>query len=302
MFRERFISRLFRRMAAVRTVLLITCFVFAVSFVATASTATADPAGPPQAADRASFTFGVFPCLSPLRLEMLYAPIGKALGEGVGRPVRFKTASKFKTFFARLEAGEYDIAFIQPLWVPPALDRFGYLPLARIEEPLSAVVVVRDDSPIRSAADLRGKVVATPPSIGPVTRMGTRALIDHGLKPGRDIEIKAFKSVDSCFHQVVIGSASACVSGPLVLGFMEEKLKVKLRVLIKTPGIPSLTFVAHSRVPAEDRSRLRQTIVTWADSEAGRELMRKIGASRFVPASNREYDVVRTMFKEMAPR
>ncbi len=261
-----------------------------------------EASGPTGAADAEQYTFGVFPYLSPLRLESLYAPIAMALGDGVGRPLRFKTSSSFKLFFAKLAAGAYDIAFIQPLWVPPALDRFGYLPLARIEEPLSAVVVVLDDSPIRSAADLIGKTVATPPPIGPVTRMGTQALIDRGLEPGRNFELKAFKSVDSCFQQVLIGSASACVSGPMVLHIMEEKLKVKLRVLIKTPGIPSLSFVAHQRVSAEDRTRLRETILSWADSAAGVEMIRGIGASRFVPATARDYDIVRTMFKEMPPR
>jgi len=263
---------------------------------------TVEDTRPAEAGVDEPYTFGVFPYLSPLRLESLYASVATALGDGVGRPLRFKTSSSFKLFFAKLEAGAYDIAFLQPLWVPPALDRFGYLPLARIEEPLTAVVVVLDDSPIRSAADLKGKTVATPPPIGPVTRMATQALIDRGLEPGRNVELKAFKSVDSCFQQVVIGSASACVSGPLVLHIMEEKLKVKLRVLIETPGIPSLSFVAHSRVPAEDRARLRETILSWADSPAGMEMIQGFGASGFVPATARDYDIVRTMFKEMPVR
>jgi len=275
---------------------LLAAFILAVGMMAAA------PANQAAADERKAYTFGVFPYLSPLRLETLYAPVGRALSDGVGRPVRFRTASKSKLFFAKLEAGAYDIALIQPLWVPPALDRFGYLPLARIEEPLSAVIVVLDESPIRSAADLRGKVVATPPSVGPMTRMGTQALIDRGLAPGRDVEIKAFKSVDSCFQQVVIGAASACVSGRLVLGNIEERLKVKLRVLIETPGIPSLTFVVHPRVPAEDRMRLLETVVAWSDGEAGRQMMRRIGTNRFVPATSEDFDVVRSMFREMPSR
>ncbi len=246
----------------------------------------------------ATYKLGVFPYLTPLRMEAIYAPVGAALSRAISDPVQFRTASRFELFFAKLKAQDYDIALIQPFWYGPAVDQFGYLPLARMEEPFTSLIMVLDESPLRSPEDLRGESVATPPAFVPVTRMASRALEEIDIVPGRDVELKAYKSVDSCFQQVLIGSASACVSPPFAPPVIEEKLKVKLRVLMQTPGIPNLTFVVHSRVPAEVRSRFQQAILSWANSDEGRILLQAIKTRGFVAADDAEYDVVRALVKE----
>lgn len=261
-----------------------------------ADTPARQPSGPPEA--KTSYRLGVFPYLTPLRLEPIYAPISADFRRALGHPVHFRTASQFGLFFERLKAEHYDIALIQPLWYVPAVDRFGYLPLARIVEPLSSVIVVLDESLLKSIEDLRGKTVAAPPVFAPVSRMAIKALRERDVVPGRDLALKHVKSIDSCFQQVVIGTASACISGPLAPPMIEKKLKVKLRILMKTPGIPNLTFVVHSRVAAEDRERLRQAILSWRTNDSGRRLLQGIGTRGFVQASDAEYDIVRTLLKE----
>lgn len=283
--------------ARARTLLFACAFLLGALANAPAAVA-ADQGARVRHQDGAPYKFGVFPYMAPLRLESIYAPIARAFSEHIGRPVQFRTASNFTQFFENLEAEKYDIAFIQPFWYVDAADRFGYLPLARLREPLSAVIFVLDDSPIRSVDDLRGKSVATPPPKGPATRMAIRALEDKGIVPGRDLALKSFKSVDSCYQQLVIGSVSACISGQLVRRQVEENLKVELRVLLKTPGIPSLSFVVHPRVRPKDRARLLETILSWGDSEAGRALERGLGASRFIASEDVDYDVIRTMLTE----
>ncbi len=263
-----------------------------------AAARAADPAPTAPAGEERPYKFGVFPYFSPLRLEAIYAPIGQAIGEAVGRPVRFRTASRFDLFFKNLEAGKYDVALIQPFWYVPAVDRFGYLPLARIQEPLRAMIVVLDEGPIRTLEDLRGTTLATPPHKGPVTRLVTDALREQGLLPGRDLVLKSYKSVDSCVQQVAIGEADACVSGHLVTGLIEDMLQVRLRVLMETRGIPNLSFVVHSRVPEEDRARLHEAIIGWDATDAGRALLKGMGANRFVTSRDSDFDVVRAMLRE----
>lgn len=243
------------------------------------------------------YKFGVFPYLTPLRLEAIYAPVGANLSQALGRPVHFRTSSQFEIFFSKLEAQHYDIALIQPFWYAPAVDRFGYLPLARMEEPFVSLIMTLDESPLRSVDDLRGKTIATPPVFVPVVHMAKQALKEKGLTPGRDIELKAFKSVDSCFQQVLIGSASACVSPPFAPPVIEEKLGIKLRTLMTTAGIPNLTFIVHSRVPPKDRLSLQNAILSWGEDEIGARLLKRIKTRRFVPAHDVEYDAVRALIK-----
>ncbi len=245
------------------------------------------------------YRFGVFPYLTPLRMEAIYAPVSAALSRSLGHAVQFRTSSRFELFFEKLQVQSYDIALIQPFWYVPAVDQFGYLPLARMEEPFTSLIMVLEESSLRSAEDLRGQVVATPPAFVPVTHMAIRALEAEGMVPGRDLELRAFKSVDSCFQQILIGSAIACVSPPFAPPVIEEKLGVKLRVLMRSTSIPNLTFVIHPRVPEQDRMRFAEAILSWATSDSGRPLLRGMKTSRFVPAEDAEYDVVRELVKEV---
>ena len=116
--------------------------------------------------------------------------------------------------------------------------------------------------------------------------------------------MRAFKSVDSCFEQVLIGTADACVSPPFAPPVIEQKMKIRLRALLETPAIPNLTLVVHQRVPAELRDRLRDEArrllhrarlagVSYAEltgllAETRREIQAERRARRGAPAKPEE--------------
>lgn len=244
------------------------------------------------------YTLGVFPYLTPLRLEDIYAPMGAALAETLGVPVSFRTAPDFDKFYSRLEAGRYDIALIQPFWYGPAVDRFGYRPLVRIEEPLTAQIVVLEDSPLQNCRELRGRMLATPPPRGPVALLALDALRKNGLEPNRDVEIKSYKSVESCLQQVVARAADACVTGPLAPRVMTENQGVRFRALLETPGVPNLTFVVHSRVSEHDAERLRNAMLAWDKGDAGLALLAGMKTQRLIPVGEDAYTQIRSMARE----
>lgn len=247
----------------------------------------------------AAYKFGVFPYLSAVRLESIYAPVSTEMSRALGHPVHFRTASRFQRFFDKLKQQHYDIALIQPFWYPPAVDQFGYLPLVRMQEPFTSLIMVPLDSPLKNVNDLKGKIIATPPAFVPVVQMARRALKKIGLIPGKDVQLKAFKSVDSCFQQVLIGAADACITPPFAVAVIEEKMNLKLRTLLKTPSIPNLSIVVHSRVPAEQRERLKQILLSWQNNNSGKELLNRMKTQGFVPALDKEYDVVRTFLRDI---
>lgn len=253
-----------------------------------------------EAAGKAeSYSFAVFPYLSATRLEAIYAPVSAELARVLGKNVHFRTSSSFKKFFTKLKQQDYDIALIQPFWYPPAVDQFGYQSLVRMEEPFTSLIMVLDDSPLKTVEDLKGKVIATPPAFVPVVHMANRALQESGLQPGVDVQLKAFKSVDSCFQQLLIQSASACVAPPFAPAVIEEQLNVRLRVILETPSIPNLSVVVGPRVTVQDREIIRQTLLSWTQTENGRQLLKAIKTRRFVPAVDGEYDVVRRFIKDI---
>ncbi|HHJ16061.1 MAG TPA: phosphate/phosphite/phosphonate ABC transporter substrate-binding protein [Gammaproteobacteria bacterium] len=250
----------------------------------------------PQAIE---YRFGVFPYLSAVRLEEIYAPVSAELARESGLDIHFRTSSTFERFFTRLKQQHYDIALIQPFWYPPAVDKFGYLPLVRMEEPLSSLIMVLEDSPLQTVADLKGTVIATPPAFVPVVHMARRALLEAGLVPDRDVQLRAFKSVDSCFQQLLIGTASACIAPPFAPAVIMEKMNVRLRVLLETPSIPNLSVVVHSRLPLEQREQLKDIFLSWDRNTPGQKLLKTIKTRAFVPAVDAEYDAVRTFLRDI---
>lgn len=243
------------------------------------------------------YRFGVFPYLSPIRLEQIYAPAGAAFQRATGSRFHFRTATTFKHFFKRLAKGHYDLVLIQPFWYPPAVDQFNYIPLVRMSEPFTSLIVVPDNSPLRTVSDLEGKVIATPPAFVPVVHMARKALTDLGLIPDEKLTLRAFKSVDSCFQQVFVGKADACISPPFAPAVVEEKMQVKLRVLLETPGIPNLTLLAHPRLPEEQREIIRQQVLGWPNDPKGKQILSAMKTSHFIPAMDSDYAAVRELVR-----
>ncbi|MDJ0833828.1 MAG: phosphate/phosphite/phosphonate ABC transporter substrate-binding protein [Gammaproteobacteria bacterium] len=246
-----------------------------------------------------AYSFGVFPYLSAVRLEPIYAPVSAQLSNTLGRDVHFRTASEFNRFFEKLRQQQYDIALIQPFWYPPAVDEFGYLPLVRMREPISALIMLPEDSPITTLDDLRGQTIATPPSFAPVVHMARRELTRRGLEPDRDVFLEAFKSIDSCFQQVLIGRAAACISPPFLQPVIEEKMQLRLRVLMRTSSIPGISLVVHPRIPQQDRQQIEQLFLSLNDNETGRDLLQRMRTGGFIRTLDREYDIVRSFVAEI---
>jgi len=251
------------------------------------------------ATDNKTFNFGVYPYLTAALLDDIYTPASVEMSAALGRNVRFHTSSTHKRYHHKLKHQNYDFALIQPFWFPSAIDKLGYIPLVRMEEPFTALIIVPDSSPLRETADLNGKIIATPPTFAPVVHMARRALIKEGLIPGKNLQFKAFKTVDSCFQQVLIGKADACIAPSHAPGTIEEKMKVRTRVLLKTSSIPNISLVAHNRVPAADREKIKQLFLSWDKHISGQALLKRMRTRRFIPAIDTEYDVVRTLLREI---
>jgi len=256
------------------------------------------PASPSVAADT-SYTLGVFPYFSPSRLEEIYAPAAAELSRKINTHVTFRTASTFDKFFLQLKAQVYDIALIQPLYYVPAVDEFGYMPLARMREPFKALIVVPDQSPIRVVGDLKGKIVATPPAYVPVVHMAKKALRDHGLIGGKNITFEEMKTVDACLQQTLTGAAQACVAPPFAVGPFQKSAGITLRVIQETIQLPNLVFVVHKRLPAADRERIKAAILDWNHTPNGQAVLKSINTQGFVAATDADYQPVRDFVRTL---
>lgn len=245
------------------------------------------------------YTLGIVPYFSPSRLEEIYAPAAAELARSIRRGVVFRTSTSWDKYYAQLKAQSYDIALVHALFYLPAHDEFGYLPLARMREPFTAVVVVPDKSPVRTVDDLRDKIIATPPSFLPSVHLAKKALRDHGLVRGKSVTFNETKTVDACLQQALVGAAQACVAPPFAAQSFQASTGVRLRVVLETAELPSPVFVVHRRVPPAERERIRAALLQWNGSTNGLAVLKSINTRALVPASDADYQPVRDFVRTL---
>ncbi len=203
---------------------------------------------------------------------------------------------------AKLERQEFDIAFIRPFDYVGIAENAGYIPVAIRREPLSAIFVVKEESPLADLSDMRGKTIAMAPKEAALSYIGKAALLEVGLSPGDDVIIEHMKGHHSCLQQVLIGTASACVTGRPALRVFQNKMNIELKVLSETKKFPSMLFVVHSRVPESDRRLIEETLLntTLSDVEPDlRTLLMKDNNPPFMSTANEDYDIIRNLWKQI---
>lgn len=259
--------------------------IFAAAFTVLASASAEVPAVPPR-----PYVFGVFPYLTPLELENVFAPIAADFNRALRREVQFASKASYDAFAKNLlEDQAYDIAFVQPFDYVRAADHSNYLPLAARPEKLYALIVTTENSGIRTLDDLKGKRMSLPPQSAAISRLVRVFLKKNGIVPDKDVTFMYVRSHTSCLQHVLIGSTDACGTTPSAMYHLKNTALGSLRGVSETDAIPPPLFVVHSRVPESDRKRLLDAILAWPKSLDGQE----IRLSGFAPITDSDYDAVR---------
>ena len=247
-----------------------------------------------SAAEPQPYRLGIFPHMPLAKLQSVFAPIADDFSKALGRPVLLRTRTTFEKFESELRKETYDIAFIQPFSYVWAHDRYSYLPLARLSNPMKAILVVKRESTLKSIRDLRGLEIANPPRSAAVSNLTSIALLQAGIDPNTGVHRIYAPNHFSCMQKVLLGEAAACGTVSRAMVLFEGKQKSPLfKVLAQTPQVPNSLFVVHSRVPEKDRKRLIHVILSWAATEEGNKLLTNSQLSNFVVVTDDNYDILR---------
>lgn len=250
-------------------------------------------ANPAAAADetalKPAYRLGVFPYLPALTIDRLYGPLADSFALQLDRMVKLRTKSTFENFARAIEEESYDILFVHPFFFVEAVDHYGYLPLARLEQPLQAVLAAMEDGGAQDLAELAGQTIGLPPRLAAVSSLIKSALMDQGFRPGLDIGIRHFRNHASCLEALTAGAIAACG----VPTFMPETSEVlwrrPLRILFEAPPVSGYAFVAHGRVPRQDREALQALLLALGEGS----VEGIAGDQRFVPIGADDYASVR---------
>jgi phosphonate transport system substrate-binding protein len=239
--------------------------------------------------------FGVFPFLPPLTLDQTFQPVVAELSEAVGAPVVLRTKDTFLRFRNELAAGSYDLVLVHPFFYTYAAEMAGYQALARLDQDLITVLLAPPETGIDSIEALKGRVLGLPDELAAVSVVMKIALFDHGLRAGRDVEVRHFQSKLSCLHAAAVGDVDACGVPRFVLAQIDLARELGLEIFYEAPPIMHFVLAVHPRLALDDCIKIRQRVLTWASTAKGRRMLQARGWRGFVPAEDTDYDGIRAL-------
>ncbi len=212
-----------------------------------------------------AYRLGVFPYLPALTIDRLYGPLAESFSLELDRLVKLRTKSTFENFADAIEEQSYDILFVHPFFFVDAIDHHDYVPLARLDRQLRAVLVAGDESDVQTLDDLAGGTIGLPPKLAAVSKLVKSALMERGLRPGLDVGIRHFRNKASCLHAARSGAVGACGVPAFIFEEIETLTSQSVRIIFEAPPVNHFAFAVHNRVPEEERERLRELVLSLGD-------------------------------------
>lgn len=242
--------------------------------------------GSPANADE-SYTFAVAPQYEQRKLFSIWQPVVDELSRRTGYKLKLVATLTVPEFESELAKGRFDFAYINPYLVVKTDQRQGYIPLVRDQQPLRGILVVRNDSPLKTPAELDGAKLAVPALDALGACLLLRAELEQTFKTRlTPVDVKSHSSV---YLQVATGQLPAGGGVEKTLQVQDKAVQDTLRVLYTTRDMPSHPIVAHPRLPTKVRQTLQQSLLELAVTEDGKKLLQKIPMPEPVATSMQDY-------------
>ncbi len=250
----------------------------------------------PLSAGAETLRLSMLPNTSPEEIHRRIAPLAALLSKQLGVQVEPYIVSDFNDYEKKLADGAIDISYANPV---------VFVKYSKQHEPMAlrtkgegggfhGLVIVRNDSPIQTLAELRGKkVVAT----GRTSAYGffsqKLSLMDLGIVAERDLQLE--ESVDNKIENVIL----SVYMGEADAGFITESGRNRIdryvppamiKVLATTAPLPGWVLSVRRSVAAGVKDKLQHTVVAL---KPGDPVLQAMEISAFRAPSPQEFDGLR---------
>lgn len=248
-------------------------------------------------ADQTAYTFAVVPQFEQRQLFAVWKPILNELENRTGLQFRMVGTPTIPSFEQQFMAGQFDFAYMNPYHALTAIQAREYLPLVRDDSLLQGILMVRQDSPIRSVEQLRGHVIAFPAPNALGASLMIRADLERQF--GLTYTPLYVQTHTSVYLHILQGLASAGGGVNKSLQQQVPAIRDNLRTIHTTEAVPTHPVVAHRRIPENHRTRVRQALLEMGRSETGRRLLKDVPMPSPIPTT--EEDFLSLLKLDLAP-
>lgn len=245
--------------------------------------------------------FGVINQRSVSLTAQSWNPIFSYVSKKAGAPLMLKMGKTAPETTAMTVRGEHAFAYTNHMFTPER-DRIGYRVVLRMRgDPIHGAIVVRDDSPIRSVADLKGAKVAFPSKEAFV---GYWLPMDHLLKSGVQVREVFAGNQEGAMSQLQFGEVAAAAVNHKLLAKYAQREDFRYRVVWMSEPYLDIPVMAHAALPPRLVEAVREAFVGMDQDPEGRRALQAsadaLGAREpwsFVRAEDADYENYRRFYR-----
>ena len=232
-----------------------------------------------------------------------YDHMANYLSDKTGTRITLKILPRYGNIIDNFNSNRLDGAFFVSFTYALAHSRLGVEVVARPENlngvsTYHGVIFVRKDSGIRSLQGMKGKRFAL---VDKATTAGYLLPMEYLRTNGVEDPKAYLKELyfagthEDAIYDVLnrkadIGAAKNTVFDRLAA--VDVRIKNTLTVLVKSPDVPENALALRADLEGELKEKIRKVILSMHQDPAGREVLIRFGASRFVETFERDYEVV----------
>ena len=232
----------------------------------------------------------------PAKMHRRLTPLTQYLSQVLKRPVKLKLAQNMPGAIDDISSGTVELAYLTPVAYIKSHEKGNARLVAKTvtkgRGTFKLMIVVKDDSPIKTTEDLKGRSFA----------FGDKAaLLQRAVVVGSGVKLDSLGSYKFLGHYDNI--VRAVLHGEFEAGILKDTKAYKwegkgIRVLYSSEELPPYNIAASSNVDDELLAKLKEAFISLdVKNEAHRKIIKALGEKYdgFVATSDAEYDVVRKL-------
>lgn len=261
------------------------------------------PAPPPASAAEKFLLIGLIPEHNIFRQMERYDPLARYLSRGGGEKIKLKVLSRYGNIIDNFVSGRMDGAFFGSFTYALARARLRLNVLARPlalngESTYHGLILVRKDSGIRKAAQMKGKVFAfvdratTAGYLLPLAYFHRHGIADYHTYFRETYYAGTHEDViyDVLNGKADVGAAKNTVL--LRLGQKDARIGRELLILERSPDVPENALAVRPDLERAVKEHLQRGLLTMHEDPEGRKVLNKFGVQKFIPTGDADYEPV----------
>jgi len=230
------------------------------------------------------------------------APLKAYLERTLGKDVEFVVTTDYSSMIEAMRFGRIEIAYFGPLSYvlakskAPEIEPFA-VGVSKGSPTYKSVIIARADGPVKSLADIKGKMVGFGDFASTSSHLIPRALLArNGLIGDTDYKYVLLGAHDAVARAVQSGQVQAGGLSQEIFKSMVAKGSIdgdKLIVLAESDPIPNYPMTMQGYLAPELKASIKKAFLELAD----KDILKTFRAEGFVATDDHAYDILRETAK-----